>query len=56
MRGVEGASGAPSSSVATSPGSRQASSALPAPEVWAGIERPTSVCSRTLRVPETDSM
>ena len=47
------ASGAPSSSAATSAGSRHASSALPAPDVCAGIARPISVNSRTLRVPET---
>ena len=46
-------SGAPPSSASTSAGSRQASSALPAPDVCAGIARPISVNRRTLRVPET---
>ena len=53
VRGVEAASGALPNSASTSLGSRQASSALPAPEVCAGIARPISVNSRTLRVPET---
>ena len=53
MRGVEALSGAPPSSAATSTGSRQASSALPAPDVCAGIAWPISVNRRTLRVPET---
>ena len=51
--GVDGASGAPPSSASTSAGSRQASSALPAPDVCAGIARPISVNRRTLRVPDT---
>ena len=48
-----GGSGASPNSAATSAGSRHASSALPAPDVCAGIARPISVNSRTLRVPET---
>ena len=49
--GSKAASGASPSSAAMSVGSRHASSALPAPDVCAGIARPISVNSRTLRVP-----
>ena len=51
--GVDGGSGASPSSASMSFGSRQASSALPAPDVCAGIARPISVNRRTLRVPDT---
>ncbi len=53
MCGVDAGKGSAPNSASTS---AQASSALPEPELWAGMACPISVNRRTLRVPETESM